>query len=243
MSSSTPQAKFKDENEERSVRGENLALSYQGLFTGIVRIQSGRQHVTDAETFRKRTKAALEEVQRDVVKSGYDGADVQETHFAVVAFLDSVILNSSETIRPEWERQTLQADLFGQNDAGTVFFEKLERFRSRRDSQQLADVLEVYLLCLLLGFEGRYSGGLRGELYSITERLRARIEDIRGKSRRITPEAVVSLEAPPPTKQAVSRGLPYGLIMLGAVIVTVLLFAAAKWNLWWMGDQVGGKLS
>jgi type VI secretion system protein ImpK len=242
MSSSTPQAKFKDENEEHSVRGENLALSYQGLFTGIVRIQSGRQHVTDAETFRKRTKAALEEVQRDVVKSGYDGADVQETHFAVVAFLDSVILNSNETIRPEWERQTLQADLFGQNDAGTVFFEKLERFRSRRDSQQLADVLEVYLLCLLLGFEGRYSGGLRGELYSITERLRGRIEDIRGKSRRIAPEAL-SLEVPALVERTTSRSLPYGLIMLGAVILTVLLFAAAKWNLWWMSDQVGSQLS
>lgn len=242
MSSSTRPVKLKHENEERSLRGENLALSYQGLFTGIVRIQSGRQHVTDGEVFRKRTKAALEEVQRDGVKSGYDGADVQETHFAVVAFLDSVILNSNETIRPEWERQTLQADLFGQNDAGTVFFEKLERFRSRRDSQQLADVLEVYLLCLLLGFEGRYSGGLRGELYSITERLRARIEDIRGKSGRIAPEAV-TLEAPAPAKQAASRGLPYGLIMLGAVIVTVLLFAAAKWSLWWMGDQVGSKLS
>jgi len=61
---------------------------------------------------------------------------------------------------------------------GVVFFEKLERFCSRRDSEQLADILEVYLLCLLLGFEGRYSGSLRGELDSIAEKVRRRIDSI-----------------------------------------------------------------
>src|SRR5581483_2877283 len=113
----------------------------------------------------------------------------RETHFAVVAYLDAVILNSNEPIRAEWERKTLQEELFGQTDAGVVFFEKLERLRARRDSRHLADVLEVFLLCLLLGFEGRYAGGLRGELYSITDRLRARIDDIRGVRRRLSPSA------------------------------------------------------
>ena len=70
-----------------------------------------------------------------------------------------------------------------------VFFEKLEQFRSRRDSPQLADILEVYLLCLLLGFEGRYSGGLRGELDSIAERVTRRIDDIRGRSGQLSPNA------------------------------------------------------
>jgi type VI protein secretion system component VasF len=44
------------------------------------------------------------------------------------------------------------------------FFEKLDQFRSRRAIQPVMDILEVYLLCLLLGFEGRYSGTRRGEL-------------------------------------------------------------------------------
>src|SRR2546421_3353924 len=139
---------------EAPLSSENLALFYQGLFTGIVRVQARRQHIPEAEIFRRRTKAALQEVERDAIAAGYDGADVRETHFAVVAFLDSVILNSNDPIRAEWERQTLQEELFGQSDAGVVFFEKLERFRLRRDSDQLADILEVYLLCMLLGFEG-----------------------------------------------------------------------------------------
>ncbi len=227
--------------EEQAAAGENLALSYQGLLTGIVRIQAGRQSVTDAETFRKRTKAALEEVQRDAVKLGYDSADVRETHFAVVAFLDSVILNSNQPIRAEWERQTLQEELFGQSDAGVVFFEKLERLRSLRDSAQLADILELYLLCLLLGFEGRFSGGLRGELYSITERLRSRIDDIRGKSYRLSP-----LGLPEPSAVALAalplRSIPYRSIMIGAILLSLVLFIAAKVDLIWTGDQIRSKL-
>lgn len=163
---------------ERS--SENLALLYQGLFTGIVRLQSHRQNIPDAESFRKKTKTALQQVERDAVAAGYNVSDIRDTHYAVVAFLDSVILNSSDSIRTEWQSKTLQEDLFGKSDAGVVFFEKLDHFRSKRDSPQLANLLEVYLLCLLLGFEGRYSEGQHGELDSIAEQTRRRIDNIRG---------------------------------------------------------------
>ena len=106
-------------------------------------------------------KSALADVERDATAAGYSAHDIRDTHFAVVAFLDSVVLHSNEPARPEWERQSLQEEMFGQTDAGVVFFDKLESFRSRPDSEHLADMLEVYLLCLLLGFEGRYSGRLR----------------------------------------------------------------------------------
>jgi type VI secretion system protein ImpK len=227
---------------EPQVRGENLALIYQGLLTGIVRIQSGRQHVTDAEGFRRRTQSALEEIQRDAVSAGYDGSDIRETHFAVVAYLDAVILNSGEPIRAEWERKTLQEELFGQTDAGVVFFEKLERLRSRRDSRHLADVLEVFLLCLLLGFEGRYAGGLRGELYSITDRLRARIEDIRGTRRRLSPAAPQQTPQAAPAMPVGRAEPPYRLILLAAIVVTLLLFALGKLHLIWTSEEIRSRL-
>jgi len=222
-------------------RIENLALLYQGLLTGIVRMQSGRQHISDGESFRSRTITALHEVERDAIAAGYEGTDVRETHFAVVAFLDSVVLHSTEPIRAEWERKTLQEELFGQTDAGVVFFEKLDRYRARRDSQELADILEVYLLCVLLGFEGRYSGGLRGELYSIEDKLRARIEDIRGKTRRISPAGIPEETVPEQVAQP-RRSTPYSLVMLAAVLITFLFFLAAKMQLVWTSDQIRSKL-
>jgi len=216
----------------------SLALLYEDLLTAIVRVQAGRQHIPECETFRRRTKAKLQEIEQVAMTAGYDGRDVQETHFAIAAFLDSVVLHSDEPVRAEWERKTLQEEMFGQRDAGVVFFEKLESFRSRRDSEQLADILEVYLLCLLLGFEGRYSGGLRAELESITERVRKRIEDIRALRRQISPSGDLPTEAtaaPPPRIQRTSQFRWY---MLGAAGFTLFCFLVFKLILYFTGSDV-----
>jgi type VI secretion system protein ImpK len=221
---------------------ENLALLYQGLITGIVRLQAGRQQLPDVDSFRRRTKTNLQEIERAGAASGYEGSDIRETHFAVVAFLDSVMLSMNDAVRHDWERKTLQEELFGQTDAGVVFFEKLDQFRSRRDSPQLADILEVYLLCLLLGFEGRYSGPLRGELDGTMERIKGRIELIRGPRRALSPCGSLPpdpVEAPP----APSRPpLPLSLYAAVAVIVMVACFVAFKLNLIWYSEQLRGKV-
>src|SRR5260370_10190129 len=78
---------------------ENLALLYQSLLTGIIRLKGQRQHIPDSETFRKRTKATLQEVERVAVATGYDVLDVPATHFPVVAFLASVILPPNDPVR------------------------------------------------------------------------------------------------------------------------------------------------
>jgi len=221
----------------------NLAMIYEDLLTVIVRMQARRQHAPVAESFRTRIKAALADVERNATAAGYNGQDIRDTNFAVVAFLDSVVLNSSDPIRPEWDRQTLQEELFGQSDAGVVFFEKLEHFRSRPDSEQLADVLEVYLLCLLLGFEGRYSGNLRGELDSITERVRRRIDNIRGTTSEISPSGVLpTLPAPPRTPTA-RRDSHFRLMVIAAACLaaTVLLFLCSKLNLIWTSSELRSK--
>ena len=221
---------------------ENLALLYQGLLTGILRLKTQRQHIPDSETFRKRTKATLQEVERVAVATGYDVRDVRDAHFAVVAFLDSVILHSKDPVRGEWERKTLQEELFGQTDAGEVFFEKLDQFRSRRDSEQLGDILEVYLLCLLLGFEGRYSGGQRGELEGIIDGLRMRIEYIRGRDDQISPwggpPPALAPAAPPPR----GHRNQLQLLTIGVFIVTLLCFLILKLNLISLSEDVRSRL-
>jgi type VI secretion system protein ImpK len=221
---------------------ENLALLYQGLLTGIVRMQAGKQRISDGEAFRRRTKAALQAVERDATAAGYDGDDIRDTHFAVVAFLDSVVLHSNDPARAEWERKTLQEELFGQAVAGVVFFENLERFRARRDSERLADILEVYLLCVLLGFEGRFSGGLRGELDAISETLRRRIDDIRGRSRQISPAGGLPSEPALAEAHKPQQFHRFRLITLGAVGFTLLLFLLLKFYLISSSDQLGSKL-
>ena len=243
MPSSEPAYRPEEPKEaiEAVPSAENLPLLYQGLLTGIVRVKARRQHITDAESFRRRTKASLQEVERFAAAAGYEARDVRDTHFAVVAFLDSVVLNSKDQVRAEWERKTLQQELFGQTDAGVVFFEKLERLYTQRDSARLADILEVYLLCLLLGFEGRYSGGLRAELEAIVEKVGRRVDDIRGQSSRLSPSADLppepaALSAPPIQSNRLR------LAALAVMIFTVILFLLFFWNLSGFSEHVRAML-
>jgi type VI secretion system protein ImpK len=229
----------KEANEPAA--SENLALLYQGLLTGIIRLKAQRQHISDGESFRRRTKAALQEAERVAVATGYDHRDVRDTHFAVVAFLDSVVLHSKDPVRAEWERMTLALELFGYADAGVVFFEKLEQFRSRRNSEQLADVLEVYLLCLLLGFEGRYSGAQRGELEGTIESLRMRIDDVRGRNGRLSPSADLPPALTPvaPPKHRYDR---LRLVTLALVVFTLFCFLVLRWDLVATSAELRNKL-
>ena len=149
-----------------SENSENLALIFQEVLTATVRLRSNRQAVSDAETFRANTREALRLADTEGRRRGYSDAELQLARFAVVAFLDESILNSRNPVFADWPRKPLQEELFGTHMAGEVFFQNLEKLITRNDSNDLADVLEVYYLCLLLGFGGRYSMGGGAELRS-----------------------------------------------------------------------------
>ena len=134
---------------------DNLALGFQEVLTAIVRMRANSQNITDAETFRAQVRAALKQADQECTQQrGYLAEDVKLATFAVVAFLDESILNSRNPVFVDWPRKPLQEELFGVHVAGEIFFRNVERLLTRPDSNELADVLEVHLLCILLGFAG-----------------------------------------------------------------------------------------
>src|SRR5580704_3444521 len=223
----------------KTSRSDTLALLYQNILTGIVRIQAGRQPLTDVETFRKRMKAALQEVEREASVAGYSSGEVREAEFAVVAFLDETILSSREPKAEEWRKRPLNIELFGQAIAGDVFFDKLGDIERRGDSPQLADLLEVYLLCLLLGFEGRFAPPLRGEAHRIIDRLRRRIESIRGLDYKLSPVIQFIQE---PAKPAADPGY-WRWWILGSLAAAILLFFLYRWNLSFRMEELQSVVS
>jgi type VI secretion system protein ImpK len=181
-------------------------------------------------------KAALQEVEREASAAGYGSAELRDAEFAVVAFLDEAILSSKDPKAEEWRKKPLNIELFGQAVAGDVFFDKLLEVERRRDSAQLADLLEVYLMCLLLGFEGRFAPPLRGEAYRIMERLRSRIESIRGgMDYKLSPPMEFRAEAP---VAAPADAATWRWWVLGSLAALLLLFVVYKWSLSWRADQV-----
>ena len=138
-------------------RQENLAYAFQELLTVCERLRSGRQQVTDAETFRRQVREAIKRADAEARGRGYTAEQIRLAIFAVVAFLDESVLNLRSPVFADWPRRPMQEELFGLHVAGEVFFQNVQKLLGMTDSPELADVLEVYQLCLLLGFAGRYS--------------------------------------------------------------------------------------
>jgi type VI secretion system protein ImpK len=209
---------------------DRLALLYEGILTAIVRVQTGRQQVQELEGFRTRMKQALREIASTAARKGYSAEDVQEAHFAVVAFLDETVL-TADPHATEWARKSLGEELFDQRSAGELFFKRLETLRANRDSQSLAEVLEVYYLCLLLGYEGKFAGGSKAELQLLMTNLRERIERIFGRNPEFSPDGALPDEpvASAPVVDPLDRQVK--LFALAALVLAILCFVGFSLHL------------
>lgn len=219
-----------DRRNDSGGQRDTLALVYQGLFTVIVRLQAGRQKLPDSATFRRRIQDALQDAQRDAESRGYSSRSIRDAESAVVAFLDEAVLSSQGPARETWGEQTLSVQLFGESNAGEVFYERLDELKGEGDSTQLGDTLEVFLLCLLLGFEGRYSGNNRIQAAMVAERLRSRLEGIRGKTYPLSPP-LRPMIAPAVAVRIERKKNRWPLWLAGSPAVALLLFLLYKVNL------------
>src|SRR6202035_4298827 len=171
----SPLASYRGSSSAMDRRGWNLALAFQEVFTIIGRVRYHRQAVSNAESFRAEMKKHLRVAEQKARQRGYSAEDVKQVIFALVAFLDESVLGSRNPAFADWPRLPLQAEMFGHQLAGEIFFQKLQKAVNRSDSNEVSDLLEVYCLCLLLGFKGRYAAGGTGDLRSMIAAVREKI--------------------------------------------------------------------
>jgi type VI secretion system protein ImpK len=211
-------------------RQENLAYCYQELLTVGERLRSNRQSVSDANAFRAHLWQAIRNADQESRARGYSQEDIELATFAVIAFLDESILNLRLPVFADWPRQPLQEERYGHHIAGEVFFQNIQKLLARNDSQELADLLEVYQLCMLLGFAGRYSLGARGELRSIQQQVGQKIQRIRQDNAVISPEWMVPADV---VRADASDPWVKRLIWIaaGCLLVTAILFGVYKFVL------------
>jgi len=210
---------------------DRLALLYEGILTVAGRVHTGRQHLQDPEEFRTRMKKALDQVAVTAARRGYPKESVQEATFAVVAFLDEAILTAPEAVAVNWVGKSLGEELFDQRSAGELFFQRLDALRTQRDSQDLAEILEVYSLCLLLGYEGKFAGGSKGELLQLTANLRERIERILGRDMEFSPDIKLGEVPAPVVTSADPLSRQLRIFALAALLFALLCYVGFSANL------------
>lgn len=194
---------------ELAIFGSAFGAGEVGRGLGVTGLSEQLQNLLDR--FARSPEAA--EVSPD---------ELAAARFALVAWLDEVILRSSWPGRDEWAGQPLQLRLFRTNRAGNEFYEHLARLRP-----EWLGAREVFLLVLSLGFEGQYHdqpAERRAVLLQQLDTLRAAraVTDLE-RERHVTPPAyAVEIDLP-------SRG---GGFILRALIGLAAALVVA-WVLGW----------
>ena len=212
-----------------AVRTYSLAACYENSFTTILRLGSRQQAIQESQVFRSNMRAALKAAMEQAKTLGYSSEMIQFSVFALVAFLDESVLKLQSPIFADWSQRPLQEELFGHHRAGEVFFENLRGLLARQDAQDVADCLEVYCLCLLLGYRGRYALGRGGEIEIYVRQIRDKVSRIRGQVLLFRPAAPPSEVRRVSKVDRWSRGL--GIFALCMFLAMLLAFGAFWFNL------------
>jgi type VI secretion system protein ImpK len=162
-----------------------LDLMYDGFYAlFMLKNGSGPQDNTD---FAQKMTAFLDEFTRGAKRQGASLDDIDAAKYAFCAAVDEIILRSTFPMREAWARRTLQLSLFGDQLAGENFFLRLEALRARGAAHLQA--LEVFHMCLMLGFQGRYLIEGSEKLDYLTARLGDEIATMKGKRGGFAPHA------------------------------------------------------
>ena len=172
--------------DQGATRPQRLVdIMYEGFYA-LFLLQNGCGP-QDKGAFADNMTAFLADVDRNAKGLGIAAEDVTAAKYAFCSAVDEIILRSSYEVREAWETRPLQLRVFGDQLAGEHFFHRLEDLRARGAPH--VEALEVFHMCLLLGFQGRYALDGRDKLDYLIARLGDEIARMRGRTRGFAPHA------------------------------------------------------
>jgi len=173
----------------------------------------------NAESLKNRIIEMFDRFEHNARNTGIDNEKVRLAKFALIAFLDETIISSSWNQKDSWLTEPLQLKIFDTFNAGEEFFNYLSELRQRSSSNK--DLLEIFYLCLALGFKGKY------QLQS-PENLRRVIDDL---NLELHPEMYSAVDAISPNGkpketfiQTTKGGLPLWIYPAAAIIIFFIFY-------------------
>ncbi len=191
------------------------------------------------EEVRLNVERLLTEKSTLHLEGGYQSEHYDEARFAVVAFIDEVLLDTAWQESARWAADLLQRNYYRTASAGIEFFDRLAGLNMIDPAHR--DIREVYYYCLALGFSGRYFE--RSERASL-ERIRLDTYQLlmAGQNARLNDEGeLLSPEAYPANseqKTEVKSGRWTPFIFGVPVLVLVITYVAMKLDVVGMANQL-----
>jgi type VI secretion system protein ImpK len=198
---------------------DNQQPSFEEIKTNI------RQHIAEIEKCAAQDPASRE--------------DFDLARFAIFAWVDETIMNSTWQERNRWQGELLQRVYFQTTAAGELFFDRLNNIGLHQ-----RDVREVYYLCLAMGFTGRFCNA--GDEYLLEQLMTSNLKILTGSSVGV-PSVTQSALFPEayPTDSADIQGPGtknrFSLFTMGCIGFPVFLFGGLYLIYWFILNNVSAN--
>ncbi len=206
------------DNDQSNLKKKQLSDIASDCLILILQLRS-TDNYGDPAVLKSRITEMFDKFEHEARSAGFDNEKIVSVKFALIAFLDETIISSSWTNKDSWLSEPLQLKLFNTFNAGEEFFDNINKLRQRTSTNK--DVLEVYFLCLTLGFKGKY------QLQS-PENLRKIIDDL---NLELHPEMYKAVDSISPNGKPhdslmgqVKAKFPLWVYPLGALIIFAVFY-------------------
>jgi type VI secretion system protein ImpK len=195
------------------------------LFALVRQLRQTRRH-DDVEGLRRDVIASIRQFDNEAVQAGVSAKTAAQATYALCSLIDETVLSTPWGSDSIWAKKSLLITFYKEASAGETFFQFLKEARNYPKNN--IDLLELFYVCLSLGFQGRYRPQDRGSdhLARIRQEVLALIRQQRGEHERELSPRWRGIEDRRP---AVSRFVP--LWVAGAVAGAVILIAFVGFNL------------
>lgn len=205
-------------------QGNTDLVAFAGpTFDLILRLKAGI--VQPSNTLRPQIAALLKEFEDRAIRYRHRESIIQVAKFGLASFVDETVLTQDFNLKEEWEKYPIQLEYFGEQLAGNKFYEKLDAMLRQIDVT--ADAVEVYYVCMLLGFKGRYAVYEQDKFQKIMQKTADALVKV-GKISKVdlSPHWLVNDQPEPPKK----RGMPMWAKMMAfsglglAILIYLIMF-------------------
>ncbi|WP_370981199.1 type IVB secretion system protein IcmH/DotU [Agaribacterium sp. ZY112] len=175
----TPAAMFQAQEQIALRRGLNpLVNSAATVLTVVIKLRTTLNH-GNVPDLHKRLTDELKAFESKAKNSGAAPETVVTARYLLCAVIDEVVLNTPWGTASGWSQHSLLSLFHQETFGGEKCFVILQRMLETPGSH--LDILELFYLCLSLGFEGKYRLEQRGheQLEQIRDNLYQTIENHR----------------------------------------------------------------
>lgn len=212
---------------EKTSKNDLVAFAGQ-IFDLVLRLKAGI--VQPSNDLRPKIVSMLNDFEKRAERYRYNPKVTQVAKFGLAAFVDEAVLTNNFPLRQEWEKNPLQLEYFREQLAGEKFFDKLDAMLNQIEITQ--DAVEVYYICMLLGFKGKYAIYEKEKLLAIMQKTANALVKI-GKIRpvELSPNWLVSDQPAPPAERKMpvwAKLTAFAGLGVAIIIYLAMFFATSK---------------